>query len=145
MTRFNRAALVTGVLCVVAALPALAADPTVSKGVLAADDGSSVVVLTVSAADKAVYGKKLGLVHAGLHGVFSFILLPIAGVAWGLALILAIVEAVIHYHIDFTKENIVRSRGWTVTNRRFWWALASDQALHHFSYLAMGAAVVLWS
>jgi hypothetical protein len=95
-------------------------------------------------ADKAVYGKKLGLVHAGLHGVFSFILLPVAGAAWGLALILAIVEAVIHYHIDFTKENIVRSRGWTVTNRRFWWALASDQALHHFTYLAMGAVVVLW-
>jgi hypothetical protein len=39
------------------ALPALAADPSVTKSVLSTDDGSTVVVvLRVSAADKAVYG-----------------------------------------------------------------------------------------
>jgi hypothetical protein len=59
MTRFNRAALVTGVLCVVAALPALAAEPTVSKSILGADNGSSVLVITFSGADQAVYGVTL--------------------------------------------------------------------------------------
>jgi hypothetical protein len=56
MTRFNRTILLVGVLCVLMALPALAADPTVTKRVLSTDDGSSVVVLRVSASDKAVYG-----------------------------------------------------------------------------------------
>lgn len=56
MTRFNRTFLLAGLLCVLMALPALAADPKVSKSILTTDDGSSVVVLRVSAADKAVYG-----------------------------------------------------------------------------------------
>ena len=57
MTRFNRTILLGGVLCVLMALPALAADPSVTKSVLSTDDGSTVVVvLRVSAASKAVYG-----------------------------------------------------------------------------------------
>ena len=53
MTRFNRTILLGGVLCVLMALPALAADPSVTKSVLSTDDGSTVVVvLTVSAAGK---------------------------------------------------------------------------------------------
>jgi hypothetical protein len=38
------------------ALPALAADPSVTKSVLSMEDGSTVLVLRVSAAGKAVYG-----------------------------------------------------------------------------------------
>ena len=56
MTRFNRTILLAGLVCVLIALPALAADPKVTKSVQSAGDGSSVVVLRVSAADRNVYG-----------------------------------------------------------------------------------------
>jgi len=56
MTRFHRTILLGGVLCVLVALPALAADPKVTKSVLSTEDGTSVVVLRVSAAEKPVYG-----------------------------------------------------------------------------------------
>jgi hypothetical protein len=55
MTRFNRTLFLAGVICVLAALPALAADPTVSKSVLA-DGDMDVVILKVSASTRAVYG-----------------------------------------------------------------------------------------
>lgn len=71
MTRFNRAVLVAGVSCVVAAFPALAADPTVSKSILAADDGGSVVVLTVEAADKAVYGVTISDASASVEDIIA--------------------------------------------------------------------------
>ena len=95
--------------------------------------------------EKSSYGQRLGLVHAGLHGVASLGLLGLLGIGWGLAAGLALAEAAIHYHIDFVKENVAKSAGLTVRDRTFWWLMAGDQALHHVTYLAMAAAVVLWT
>ena len=94
--------------------------------------------------EKSHYGKKLGLVHAGLHGLFSLGALLIAGPSARLGILLAVGEGIIHYHIDFSKENLVKKMGWTSLDRNYWWALAGDQALHHFTYLAMGAIAVSW-
>jgi hypothetical protein len=91
---------------------------------------------------KSIYGNRLGLLHAGLHGLGSLVALAWFGLSWKLVFTLAIADMVIHYHIDFTKENIVRSRGWTTITREFWWALATDQFLHHLTYLALAAVIV---
>ena len=69
MTRFNRTILLTGLICVLMALPALAADPSVSKSVLATQDGSSVVVLRVSVSDQAVYGINVSDASASVEDV----------------------------------------------------------------------------
>jgi Protein of unknown function (DUF3307) len=83
---------------------------------------------------KSVYGAKLGLVHSGLHGIGTYMVFalvsPLAGV-------LAIADFVIHYHIDFAKENIVKAQGWAFKDAQFWWALSADQMLHQFTYLAL--------
>ena len=55
MTRFNRTLLLAGALCLILALPALAA-PSVTKSVLTTDDGQTVVVLNVTASGTSVYG-----------------------------------------------------------------------------------------
>lgn len=94
-------------------------------------------------ADKSVYGKKMGLAHAGLHGLGSLVVLPIAGLSLGSAVIFALADCVTHYHVDYFKENFVKSRGWTPKDTFFWWSLAVDQAMHHFFYLAVAAVVVL--
>ena len=84
---------------------------------------------------KSHYGRPLGIAHAAIHGAGTFLVFLIAGS--GLALILAIVDFVIHYHIDFTKENIVKHFGWTPKDGPFWWALMADQALHHLTSIAL--------
>lgn len=96
-------------------------------------------------AAKAIYGNPLGILHGSIHGAASFAVLEFWGIPWWLAGILALAEAALHYHIDFLKENFVKRAGWTVRDPHFWWVLTGDQALHHFSYLAMAAAVVLSS
>ena len=69
MSRLNRTMFLAVALAVVVALPALAADPSVSKSVLASDDGSAVILLNVSAKGTAVYGVTFhGSRH---HGQFS--------------------------------------------------------------------------
>ena len=65
-----------------------------------------------------------------------------SGSAGKLVLALAVADMVLHYHIDFTKENIVKIKGWTIAVREFWWALATDQFLHHLTYLAIAAIIV---
>ena len=94
-------------------------------------------------AEKGIYGKPGGLVHAGLHLAGSLAALSIFGVGFGLALQLALADAIVHYHIDYFKEMTAKQRGWTPRDTYFWWLLTADQALHHFTYLAMAAAVVL--
>ncbi len=71
MTRFNRTILLAGALCVLMALPALAADPTVTKSVVPTEDGSPVVVLKVSAAGKAVYGITVSDASASIEDIFA--------------------------------------------------------------------------
>ena len=89
------------------------------------------------------YGLRGGLAHAGLHGLGSLLALFLFGLPAWLVLLLAAADSVIHYHIDFLKETLVRTKGWTTSDSYFWWTLAADQTLHHLTYIAMAAAVVV--
>ena len=91
---------------------------------------------------KAIYGNRLGLLHAGIHGLGTIVALAWFGLDWTLVFALAVADMALHYHIDFTKENIVKIKGWTIAVREFWWALATDQFLHHLTYLAITAIIV---
>ncbi len=87
--------------------------------------------------DKSAYGKPLGLYHAAIHVGGSFIVFWMVGLSVGFSLALAALDGVIHYHVDFIKENVVKRMGWKNTNSQFWWALTTDQALHHMSYVLL--------
>jgi hypothetical protein len=93
--------------------------------------------------EKGFYGRRGGLEHAAIHGAGSFIVLVLFGIAIVPAILLAAAETIVHYHIDFTKESIVRHRGWTQDDPQFWWALMADQMFHHFTYLAMAYAIAV--
>ncbi len=93
--------------------------------------------------DKGHYGRFLGIVHSGAHGLSTGLVLLVAGLAipplsFGVAALLAILDFVIHYHVDFSKEQIVRRAGWTTAVPQFWWALSADQSLHQLTYLLIG-------
>jgi hypothetical protein len=89
---------------------------------------------------KGSYGAPGGLWHALIHILLTapvFLLFPGGGP--GLAAMLLAGEFVVHYHIDWTKEQILRREGWTPKDKYFWWALGIDQLLHGLTYVA-----ILW-
>jgi len=71
MTRFNRTIILVLALSMLVALPALAADPAVSKRVLTDSDGMTVIVLTVSAKDQNVYGITVDDASASIEDVVA--------------------------------------------------------------------------
>ena len=84
---------------------------------------------------KGQYGRPLGLLHALIHGVGTVLVLATFGFASAMVLLLGLLDFAIHYHVDFTKENVVRKAGWTPAQGPFWWALSADQTAHQLTYL----------
>jgi Protein of unknown function (DUF3307) len=86
---------------------------------------------------KGFYGRKLGVVHSLVHGAGSLAVLLAFAAPLMLALQLAALDMILHYHIDYVKERLVREKGWTPDDSRFWWAMTADQGLHYLTYLLM--------
>jgi hypothetical protein len=89
---------------------------------------------------KGIYGAPGGLLHAFIHILLTlpvFFLFP--GGSAELAATLLAAEFVVHYHIDWIKEQIVRHYGWKFADRQYWCALGIDQFLHGLTYIA-----ILW-
>ena len=88
---------------------------------------------------KSHYGAPIGVLHSVIHGIGTLIVLVaffgFSAVVFGLA----VLDFAIHYHVDFTKENVVRMMGWTPSQGPFWWAMSFDQMLHHLTYLGLAA------
>ena len=91
---------------------------------------------------KRVYGQPMGMLHAGVHLVWTLVVLALFGLPLWFVATFAVGEAVLHYHIDFAKERTVKGAGWTITDAYFWWAFTADQVLHHMTYLAIAAAAI---
>jgi hypothetical protein len=87
--------------------------------------------------NKGTYGHPGGLLHAFLHAVGTYAVLFWTPYLY-LALILAIADGVIHYHIDWAKMNLNAKLGWgPTTHEQFWWLLGFDQYLHALTYLSI--------
>jgi hypothetical protein len=51
-------------------------------------------------------------------------------------------EFVVHYNVDWTKQQVMKRMGWQSADAAFWWVLGVDQFIHHATYLAIAA--ILW-
>lgn len=92
--------------------------------------------------NKGKYGHPGGLLHAAIHVAFSaplLLILPPPSLNYGLAVLAA--EFVVHYHCDWTKEQVVKRNGWTFTDDAFWRAMGVDQLVHYLTYIAMVVAL----
>ena len=91
--------------------------------------------------NKGVYGHWGGIVHSGLHGFFTFIVMLM--ISPTSAIIAAIIDILVHYHIDWAKVNITQSMKWKPdTNPEFWWLLGLDQLFHYLTYLGICAIMI---
>lgn len=96
-------------------------------------------------ADKGQYGARGGLEHAGIHALGTLAVLILV-LPWGLgahlaAVLLALLDGIVHYHIDWVKTNL--SRNLTPHDRMFWLLLGADQGLHYLTYVLIIAILVL--
>lgn len=87
--------------------------------------------------NRKVYGHPGGLLHVAIHLAGSLASLLVIGTNSQAVLILLLAEAVIHYHIDWFKDNLVAARSWTPKDANFWYLLGFDQFLHQITYLGM--------
>ena len=86
--------------------------------------------------NKGTYLHLGGIAHAGIHALGTLLVLaPFVG---SLAIILAIVDMLVHYHIDWAKMNISKRFDLQPNNsERFWILLGFGQLLHHLTYFAI--------
>jgi hypothetical protein len=93
--------------------------------------------------NKGTYGHPGGLIHAGIHVALTpLVYLVLAPTTLLLALAITVGEFLVHYHVDWLKEQINRRKGWTVNDHSFWAMLGTDQLVHGLTYLVIVAALV---
>jgi hypothetical protein len=88
--------------------------------------------------NRRFYGHPGGLLHVAIHAAGSFLALLIAGLpTLAVTMVLLLCEAVVHYHVDWAKDNLVQRFHLTPKDAPFWWATGVDQGLHQLTYLVM--------
>ena len=86
--------------------------------------------------DKHIYGSPGGITHAATHGVLTTLAIAFClPNLWLLAIILGLVDVVLHYHIDYIKSNWnVKTRA-TPSENRYWYVFGLDQMAHFLTYV----------
>jgi len=73
-----------------------------------------------------------GITHAAIHAVGTWLILFffIGADAWSFALL----DFIIHYHIDWAKVSLNNRFNYQPNHNGFWFLLGLDQLLHHLTY-----------
>ncbi len=93
--------------------------------------------------NKGIYGHPGGLLHSFIHITLTlpvFLILPPASLSLGLAIIAG--EFVIHYHMDWCKEQLVKRLGLSQSNSGFWYLFGFDQLVHTITYIGIIALLI---
>ena len=90
---------------------------------------------------KGIYGHPGGFVHAGAHALTSIPAILVWGPSLKLMATLVIVEFLIHYHMDFAKEQIGKRKGLKVNMGAYWTLFGFDQFVHQLTYVGMLAVL----
>jgi hypothetical protein len=89
--------------------------------------------------NKGIYGHPGGILHAGLHALGTTPVFLWIAPSLRLALAIMVGEFIVHYHVDWTKEQINKRLQLTSNDAPFWWTLGVDQFLHGATYVAIVA------
>jgi hypothetical protein len=84
---------------------------------------------------KHIYGHPGGLLHAGLHLVGTAAAIAVARPSPMLLGAILAAEFVVHYHVDWIKEQLLRRSGWARSDVRYWVVFGGDQLIHQLGYI----------
>ena len=86
---------------------------------------------------KGIYGDSAGIAHSAKQGIGTMLaVLCVTGTEYvAFAAVIAFIDFVLHYHIDWAKININKKKNYTVEHPEFWMWLGFDQLLHQLTYL----------
>ena len=87
--------------------------------------------------NKGIYGHPGGILHAGLHGLGSLPAVLIFGQSAGLVAAVLAAEFAVHYHVDWSKEQVNRRWGLSHSDAPYWMVFGADQLAHQITYVAM--------
>jgi hypothetical protein len=85
--------------------------------------------------EKGIYGAEGGLHHAAVHAALTLFILVFFAHSANAIILLALADGVIHYHIDWAKQQL--NRGLTSADRMFWVWMGADQGLHYLTYIGI--------
>lgn len=88
---------------------------------------------------KGIYGHMGGICHAGMHAGLSLLILIFAAPSLMVAVLVAVGEWVVHYHLDWYKDRELKKHGYTALQKGFWALAGLDQFAHQLSYVG-----ILW-
>lgn len=83
--------------------------------------------------NKGKYLHPGGIVHACVHGMGTLFICTI----FGLPTIVVLIDAFVHYHIDWAKVRLNDHRKLTPQTDGFWILLGLDQMLHYITYVGI--------
>lgn len=86
--------------------------------------------------DKGTYLEMGGVHHAFAHGIGTAIVFSLMGF-YSLAGTLAVIDILIHYHIDYIKVKLNKWKDLKPDNKMFWNALGADQLAHGLTYVLL--------
>jgi len=97
---------------------------------------------TVEIASKGIYGDSEGVNHSVKHGIGTMLAIVLAvGTPYiAYAAILALLDSVLHYHIDWIKMNYGNR---DISTPAFWNHFGLDQLAHQLTYLLIAYIVVI--
>ena len=90
---------------------------------------------------KGIYGDLHGVLHSAKHGIGTmFCVLAVTGYEYLLfTWILGLIDAAIHYHVDWAKMNYGNR---DIQTPQFWNHLGLDQMAHQITYILIAYCVV---
>ena len=92
--------------------------------------------------NKGVYGHPGGLLHAGLHTCGSLPAVLALQAFGGLAASILAAEFFVHYHVDWSKEQINKRYALSFNDNFYWSVFGADQLLHQLTYVVILAVLV---
>jgi hypothetical protein len=91
--------------------------------------------------EKGTYCALGGILHAWLHGLGTFLAVTWFAPTLLLAIKVAVVDFLIHYHVDWAKMNL--SKNYTTADQKFWVWMGLDQLLHGLTYLLIAYIILI--
>ena len=91
--------------------------------------------------NKRIYGHPSGLIHAAGHAAGTCLAFLVITPSLVVATAIVLTEFVVHYHIDWLKEEIGHRLKLPPDRKIFWVAFGIDQWLHQLTYV--GIALIL--